>query len=120
MKPKRIAARAYNALDGIFSETEAWGLFKIATLLETFGWTCLIFGIISVKLEWPYNDAYLAVGGSIHGIFYLFYLFIVIFGHRALKWSVWRFIFAELISVIPYGALVFEFWVAKRRKEGRV
>ena len=100
---KQTAHRAYNALDGIFTDKEAWTLFKWSAFAETFGWTCLIFAIISVKLNWPYADTYLALGGSIHGILYLFYLFIVIFAHRSMKWSVWRFIFAELISVVPYG-----------------
>jgi len=116
---QKTAKRAYDALDNIFTDKEAWGLFKIAAFAETFGWTCLIIGIAAVKLQWPHNDAYLAVAGSIHGILYLFYLFIVIFAHRALQWSVWRFIFAELISVVPYGALVFELWVSHRRKHGK-
>lgn len=112
------ARRAYSALDGIFTDREAWGLFRLAAFAETFGWTCLIIGIIAVELKWPHNNVYIAIAGSIHGILYLFYLFIVIFGHRALRWSVWRFIFAELISVVPYGALVFELWVSHRRKKG--
>lgn len=119
MKIKQVATRAYDALDNIFTDKEAWGLFKLAAFVETFGWMCLIIGIIAVEMQWPRNDAYIAIAGSIHGILYLFYLFIVIFAHRALKWSVWRFIFAELISVVPFGALVFEFWVAHRRSSGK-
>ena len=114
------AKKAYDGLDNIFSDKEAWGLFKLAAFVETIGWTCLIIGILAVKFHWPYGDSYLAVGGSVHGIFYLFYLFIVIFAHRSMNWSVWRFAFAQLISVVPFGALVFEFWVASRRKKGKV
>jgi integral membrane protein len=117
-RAKQIAKRAYDALDGVFSEKEAWGLFRIAAFVESFGWTCLLIGIAAIELHWLNARAYLAVGGSIHGILYLFYVFIVIFGHRALKWSFWRFLFAEAISVVPYGALVFEWWVAHRRKQG--
>lgn len=120
MNIKRSLSRAYTALDGIFTDKEAWMLFKLAAFVETFGWTCLIIGIISVELKWPFNDTYIAIAGSIHGILYLFYLFIVIFTHRSLRWSVWRFIFAELISVVPYGALVFEAWVSQRRKHGKI
>lgn len=116
---QRTATRAYNALDNIFTDKEAWGLFKLAAGVETFGWTCLIIGIMAIELHWPQSDAYIAVAGSIHGILYLFYLFIVIFAHRSMKWSVGRFIFAELISVVPYGALGLEFWVAHRRKNGK-
>jgi integral membrane protein len=116
---KTLAKRAYAALDGIFTEKEAWLLFRLAAFVETFGWTCLLIGIAAVEWKWPNAKVYIALGGSIHGILYLFYLFIVIFAHRSLKWGVWRFIFAELISVVPYGALVFELWVAHRRRSGK-
>lgn len=114
-----ILKKAYAGLDNIFTDKEAWMLFRLAAFVETFGWTCLIFGIISVILKWPFNDSYIAVAGSIHGIMYLFYLFIVIFTHRSLSWSIWRFIFAELISVVPYGAWGLEIWVSHRRKNGK-
>lgn len=119
MDIRQTAKKVYAALDNVFTEKEAWGLFRIAAFAETFGWTLLIIGIIAVVMKWPQSEAYIAVAGSIHGILYLFYLFIVIFAHRALKWSIWRFIFAELISVVPYGALVLELWVAQRRKHGK-
>jgi integral membrane protein len=116
---KQTAKRAYAALDNIFTDKEAWDLFRLVAFLETFGWTCLIIGIIAVEMHWPANDAYIAIAGSIHGILYIFYLFIVIFAHRSMKWSVWRFAFAELISVVPYGALALELWVGHRRKNGK-
>ena len=119
MNVKETAHKAYAALEHVFSDKEAWGLFRIAAIVETIGWTCLLIGIAAVKFGWERSDAYIAVGGSIHGIFYLFYVFIVIFGHRAMSWSPWRFGFAQLISIVPYGALVFEFWVAHRRKHGK-
>lgn len=120
MTLKRIAKRTYDGLDKIFTDKEAWMLFRLAAFVETFGWTCLIFGITAIGLKWPYATTYIALGGSIHGILYLFYLFIVIFTHRSMKWSIWRFVFAEFISVVPYGALVFEWWVARRRKQGKI
>ena len=49
---KETAKKAYNALDNIFSDKEAWALFRLAAFLETFGWTCLIIGITAVKLHW--------------------------------------------------------------------
>ena len=115
-----LATKAYAGLDGIFTDKEAWGLFRLAAFAETFGWTCLIFAIVASRFEWPFYDTYIALAGSIHGIFFIFYLFIVVFTHRSLKWSVWRFAFAMAISNVPYGALVFELWVARRRKLGKV
>ena len=115
-----MAHKAYAALDAIFTDKEAWQLFKLSAYLETLGWTCLIVGIAAVVSVWPNAKVYIAIGGSIHGILYLFYIFIVIFAHRSLKWNIKRFLFAGFISVIPYGALVFEVWVAKRRKRGLI
>jgi integral membrane protein len=120
MPIRQTAHKAYTALDAIFTDKEAWQLFKLSAYLETLGWTCLIIGIAAVVLSWPDAKAYIAIGGSIHGILYLFYIFIVIFAHRSLKWSIKRFIFAGCISVIPYGALVFEMWVDNRRKHGLI
>jgi integral membrane protein len=114
------AKKAYDILDNIFTDKEAWGLFKLAAFVETFGWMCLLIGIAAVKLQWPHNDVYLAISGSIHGIFYIFYIFIVIFAHRSLHWSKGRFLLAGAVSVVPFGALVFEAWVARRRTLGKV
>lgn len=119
MTIRQTLTKAYKALDNIFTDKEAWGLFRLAAFVETFGWTCLLVGITAVVMKWPYSEDYIAVAGSVHGIMYLFYLCIVIFTHRSLKWSVWRFIFAELISVVPYGALGLEIWVSRRRKAGK-
>lgn len=117
---KTMVRRTYRELDGIFTDGEAWFLFKIAAILETIGWTLLIVGILFSVNHWPDNDWILPVAGSIHGIFYLGYTFIVFFTHRSLRWSVWRFLFAEGISVVPYGALALEWWVARRRQQGKI
>lgn len=110
----------YGELDGVFTDSEAWFLFKASAFLETFGWTLLIIGILFSVNHWPGDDWILPVAGSIHGIMYLIYVFIVFFGHRSLHWSFWRFLFAEAISVVPYGALVFEWWIARRRHTGNI
>lgn len=115
-----IIKRLYNELDGIFTDGEAWFLFKASAFLETFGWTLLIIGIVFSVERWPGYDWILPVAGSIHGIFYLGYTFIVFFAHRSLRWGVWRFLFAEAISVVPYGALALEWWAARRRRNGKI
>lgn len=107
---------AYHKLDGIFRDEEAWVLFKAAAILETIGWCGLIFAIVMVEIKAPYGHNYVAVLGGIHGTFFLMYIGIVLFGHRSMNWSVWRFIWAEALSNIPFGALGFELWVAHQRK----
>lgn len=117
---KQKLRKSYHELDDTFTDSEAWFLFKVSAILETVGWTFLITGILFSVFKWPGDSWVLAIAGSIHGIFYIAYMFIVFFGHRSMQWSVWRFLFAEGISVVPYGALVFEVWVARRRDLGKI
>lgn len=116
---KQRSTRAYRRLDGIFTDKEAWGLFKIAAFVETIGWTLLLIGIAADELSWPYHTAILAIFGSIHGLLFIFYIFIVFFGHRSLHWGVWKFLIAEFVSIVPYGALVFEQWIARSRHKAK-
>ena len=114
-KLKKIAGKYYDELDGIFTDTEAWFLFRTVAFLETFGWMCLLFGIYAASNDWPYGDSYVAVGGTIHGLLFLAYNFIVIFAHRSLGWSIKKFVIALIVSNIPFGALVFEQYIARER-----
>lgn len=91
-------------------------LFRMAAFAETISWMLLLTGIYFSVNELPGHDSVLAVSGSIHGIIYIFYVFIVIFAHQSLGWGVWRFIISGLVSSVPFGALIFEIWEAKRRK----
>ena len=113
---KEKVAKSYKALDNIFTDKEAWLLFRIAAFLETIGWVLLVTGIVFSVKKLPQHETVLALGGSIHGIFYIFYIFIIIFAHRSLKWGVMRFLVSGAVSTFPFGALIFEKWEAHRRK----
>jgi integral membrane protein len=115
---KQFTIKQYDNLKGIFTDKEAWMLFKLAAFLETFGWILLITGILFSHYKWFGYDYALPIAGSVHGILYLFYVFIVFFAHRSMQWSVWRFLVAEAVSNAPFGALIFELWVARRRRHG--
>lgn len=110
-------AKSYQELNGVFTDREAWFLFRWAAWLETFGWSLLLVGILFQVNRWPGNEWLLAVGGSLHGLFVIAYMFIAFFAHRSFthKWSFVKMLVAEAISVIPYGALVFELYEARRR-----
>ena len=114
---KQTITKWYRSLDTLFSEADAWSFFKTVAVLETIGWACLTVGIIFKYNDLPYNDWAIGLGGSIHGIIVICYMIVVLFVHRALGWSVARFIVAELINAVPYGVLFFELWVAHRRKK---
>lgn len=113
---KTALQRGYSKLDGIFTDKEAWGLFRLAAFGETIGWILLMIGIYFSVKELPGHENVLAVGGSIHGILYIFYVFIIIFAHRSLQWGFWRFTISGAVSTFPFGALIFERWEARRRR----
>jgi integral membrane protein len=110
--------RLLRELDAIFTDREAWFLFRWSAFLETFGWTLLLIGILFQVNKWPGDLWLLPVGGSLHGLFVIAYMFIAFFVHRSFtqKWSIRKMLLAEAISVIPYGALAFELYEAKRRR----
>jgi len=112
-------ARWYYQMDGIFAESEAWALFKTLAILETIGWTLLIVGIMFKVNHWPLADVAIAIGGSAHGMIVIAYMLVVLFAHRSMGWSVWKFIVAELINAIPYAVLVFEIWASHQRKQAQ-
>jgi len=86
-------------------------------IFETIGWTLLITGIIFSELKWPLYDYILPIAGSLHGIFVISYMLIIVFTFRSMSWGYMKMIIAEAVSVVPYAALVFEQYEANRRKE---
>jgi integral membrane protein len=115
-KFKLLVATKYDVLNDIFTDKEAWTLFKLVAFLETFGWTLLIVGILFSHYKWTGYAYVLPIAGSVHGVLYLFYLFIVLFTHRSMGWGIWRFVIAEAVSNLPFGALVFELFIAQNRR----
>lgn len=107
----------YRRLERSFTGEEAWMLFRVVAILETVGWTLLITGILFKQFDLPLHDWILPIGGTLHGVFVMFYMLIVFFVHRSLRWSFRRMVFAEVISIIPYAALVFERWVSYERQQ---
>jgi integral membrane protein len=116
---KTTITRWYHQMDGIFVESEAWSLFKTMAILETIGWTMLLIGIMFQVNHWPLADVAIAVGGSAHGMIVIAYMLVVLFAHRSMGWSVWKFTVAELINAIPYAVLVFEIWISRQRKQAQ-
>jgi len=110
----------YDLLLDIFTDKEAWFLFRAAAFLETLGWTLLISGIIFSKLKLPAYEFVLPIAGSLHGVFFIIYVLIVFFAHRSMNWGISKFIIAEIAGNIPGGALVFEIIEKRRRKYSKL
>ncbi|MBI3889640.1 DUF3817 domain-containing protein [Candidatus Saccharibacteria bacterium] len=113
---KTKATNAYDQLDNIFTQKEAWALYTFAAYAETIGWMLLLFGIFSKINKWPLYEWSLGIGGYIHGIIFVFYILIVFFAHRSMKWNIKQFVAAEVLSNIPFGALAFERYITKKKR----
>ncbi len=101
----------------VFTDAEAWALFRTAAYGEAIGWTLLIIGIALEHLTGSHT--YVAVAGRIHGMLFVAYMVAVLALYPSLAWSRWKALLALAFSIPPYGSVVFErwaFWV--RRAHG--
>lgn len=99
-----------------FTDLEAWNLFKIGAISEAVGWSLLISGILISKYVTPGNSIAVQLAGHTHGILFLIYITAVILCAPSQNWSFKRTVIAGLASVPPYGSLIFEQWVAHKRR----
>ncbi len=100
----------------IFTESEAWALFRLAAIAEACGWTLLIFGIGFEQYIMPGNRISVLLAGRIHGLLFSLYILSAIGLYPALGWSRKKAFVAGLASVPPYGTLVFEQWANYARQ----
>jgi len=103
----------------LFSDREAWLLFRLAAWAEAAGWTLLIAGLLLKHFVFKGNDAPVLIAGQIHGTFFLIYLAACTVLYPSLGWSRWKATLAVAASVPPYGSLAFEQWCAYRRSHAR-
>jgi len=97
-----------------FTEAEAWWLFRLAALAEAVGWTLLGTGIL-IEHFWGI-DAFVYIGGRVHGTLFFSYLAACLVLYPSLGWSRYKALVALAFSVPPYGSLAFERYVAHRRR----
>lgn len=90
----------------VFSEQEAWSLFRIAAFAEAIGWSLLITGIVLEHLTG--SHAPVAAAGRIHGMLFFGYMVAAVGLYPNLKWNRWAGLIALAASVPPYGSLIFE------------
>ena len=98
------------------TDKEAWGLFRIAELSEAASWLLLLVGMYFKYVIKPSTDTLVAIGGSIHGTIFLGYLAALIGVWRILRLTPWQALVALLASIVPFGTLAFERWLAGRRQ----
>lgn len=111
---KRLLAKYFNFKP--FSQEEAWAIFRIAAFAEAIGWTILIIGILLTDYVFGGNRTAVILAGRTHGIFFGLYLVAVLVLSPSLNWNWKRIIIAGLMSIPPYGTLIFEIWANQQRK----
>ena len=104
----------------VFTEDEAWMLFKIAAFSEAIGWTILIIGIVISTYIDPSTKIPLLLAGRTHGMLFFAYALAAISLYPNLKWSRTKSFIALLASVPPYGSLMFEIWANSVRSNQRL
>ena len=97
------------------TDKEAWLLFRIAALSEAASWLLLLTGMFFKYVVKPGSDTLVAIGGSVHGVIFLGYLAALVGLWRILRLTPWQGVTALIVSVVPFGTLVFERWLAARR-----
>lgn len=110
----QIIQKWYEGLGTLFTAKEAWGLYIPTAYAETISWCGLLLGIGSKVMKWPISEWLLPILGSIHGLIFIWYIFIIFFTHRSMKWSFCQMVWAEALCNVPFGALVFERYITRK------
>jgi integral membrane protein len=103
-----------------FTDSEAWGLFRIAAFSEAIGWSLLIIGILLGQYVFPGSSVPVKIAGRVHGTLFLIYIAAAILLYPSQGWSRKRTLFAAVASVPPFGSLLFEQWAAHKRNRNRI
>lgn len=98
-----------------FTELEAWGLFRLAAIGEACGWTLLISGITLRHLL--HNGDPVIIAGQIHGMLFFCYMVAALGLYPNLRWSRKKALIALMVSIPPYGTLLFEQWASYKRSQ---
>jgi integral membrane protein len=71
----------------LFSEIEAWNLFRLAALSEAVGWSLLIIGVIINHYNLPGHSISIIIAGQIHGTIFLIYFAVLLAVYGSTGWS---------------------------------
>lgn len=99
-----------------FTESEAWTLFRVAAFGEAIGWTLLISGLAIKHYLTPRSNIPVLIAGQMHGTLFLIYLAAVFMLWGSLHWRKHTIVIAGLVSIPPYGTLIFEQWMSRQRR----
>ncbi|MGV9002290.1 MAG: DUF3817 domain-containing protein [Candidatus Saccharimonadaceae bacterium] len=101
----------------LFTDKEAWGVFRFWAIIEAVTWTMLISAILYRRLGLPEAPSVISFAGHIHGIAFIFYFIFVLLLARSMEWRLLRIGSAIVAGMPPYGSIIFEQVMARHRKK---
>ena len=91
------------------SEEKLIRQFKWACIAE--GITCILLYVIAMPMKYQWDLIWqMPVIGSLHGIAFIWYMGLLYYVHKPLKWDDEDLFFADLAGFFPFGT----FWVEKK------
>jgi integral membrane protein len=100
----------------LFTDQEAWGMYRFAAFVEAGIWGFFIFTIGYQLLGLPQAESVFAFGRSVLGVAYVVYAILTLLGVRSMEWGIGRVALALVAGALPFGSLVFEHFMGKYRK----
>ena len=94
---------------------QPYRIFRITAIAEAFSWTGLLVGMF-LKYVTETTEAGVWLFGRLHGGLFIAYIAATLWVAFAERWSLWRTGFGLLASIPPLTTLVFDWWVARRRR----
>ena len=92
--------------------TSPAGRFRLLALAEAVSWAGLLIGML-FKYVVVGNEIGVKVFGPIHGAIFVGYLLVTILARGPLRWDLRTTILAFVVSVPPFGTVVFERWASR-------
>lgn len=100
----------------LFTDQEAWGVYRFAAFVEAGIWGFFILTIIYAGFGWPQAESVVAFGRSVWGMAYAVYVIFILLVARSMEWRIGRVSLAMVAGIPPFGSLVFERLMGRHRK----
>ena len=100
-----------------FTDAEAWGVYRFAAYVEAGIWLYFILSILYGALGLPLAEEVVKYGRSLFGTAYGVYVIFVLIAARSMGWGVRCVAAAVLAGIPPFGSIVYERTVARRRRK---
>ncbi len=85
----------------------ALGQFRIISITEGISYLVLLFIAMPLKY-WADIPMAVRIVGSAHGFLFIVYMVALLRVWMEEEWKIWKVVTAFILSVIPFGAFVFE------------